>query len=145
MLPFLCCSTRYLIAGSLPTTPSKSESSLFIEVFDAFIVSINGLRPSSKDETLLLLSKNDDDVVVVVLEDAPVNLSKWSSSDDKSRLLAKGTELESETTEAAGILMSSSWALMVLMFDDVADGADGGDGDFFELFSKVLTEVVFGR
>lgn len=29
---------------------------------------------------------------------------------------------------------------MGLMVDDVTDGA-GGDGDFFELFSKVLTKI----
>lgn len=92
---------------------------------------------SSSRDASLLLSKNDEDVVVV-LDDAPVNLSKWSSSDDKSRLFAKGTEFESTGAET----LSSSWALM----GDVLMGGDRavGDDDFFELFSNVLTKI-FGR
>ena len=78
---------------------SYSVSSLFIEVLDVLKCSailsgaIKGLSPSSNDETLLF-SRNDEDD-----DDAPVNLSKWSSSDDKSKLLAKGTELESDATD----------------------------------------------
>lgn len=120
---------------------------MFSEVLDVFICSIilNGISPwvSSSNEASLLLSKKDEDVVVV-LEEAPVNLSKWSSSDDKSRLFARGTELES--ADVVDIFTSSSWAfeMGLMVVDDVTDGADG-DGDFFELFSKVLTKVCVGR
>lgn len=82
----------------------------------------------------LLFSKNEDEVVVVVLDDVPVTLSRWSSSDEKSKLFARGTEWES-SDEA---LVSTSWAFMELMID-VVERADG-DGDFFEIFSKVLTK-----
>lgn len=106
MLPFRCCSIRYLIDVSFPMATSCSASSTFNEVFDVLNCSIilSGVIIdfipwiSSSSDVSLLLSKNDEDVVVV-LEDAPVNLSKWSSSDDKSRLFAKGTEWESTGAE----------------------------------------------
>lgn len=120
---------------------------MFNEVFDVLNCSIilsgaiSGFIPnvSSSSDDSLLLSKNEDDVVVV-LEDAPVSLSKWSSSDDKSRLFAIGTEFES--TDGVVIDTSSSWALMGLMMFDDGCAAGDGDGDFFELFSKVLTKIV---
>lgn len=103
---------RYLIDGSLPIATSCSDSSMFNEVFDvlncSMIVSgaISGFIPSvsSSSDDSLLLSRNEDDVVVV-LEEAPVSLSKWSSSDDKSRLFAKG---KWESTDGVVIETSSS-------------------------------------
>jgi hypothetical protein len=48
-------------------------------------------RVSSSDSPMFLLSNTKDDVVV--LEEAPAVLSKGSSSDERSRLLAMGIEL----------------------------------------------------
>lgn len=100
---------------------SNSESSLLREVFDVLNCStiLRGFISPSNDDTLLLSMNDDDD------EDAPVNLSK--SSDDKSRLLAKGTEFVSDPT------------VDVLMVD--MTGGAFGDCDFFERFSKVLTKI----
>lgn len=78
--------------------PSKSDSTTFSELFEdlscsmMFCEAIKGLNVKGSVSNRLL-SKNDDEVVVVLEE--VVSLSTWSSSDERSRLFAKGTESRS--------------------------------------------------
>lgn len=113
MLPFLCCSTRYLIKSL--TAPSPSNSLLKLP-FDALTASN---FPSSL--------KNDEEVVVV-LEEAPITAS---SSD--STLLA--INWEEEISLSTFVVMEEGGGVI---WDGGAEG--DCDRDFFERFSKVLTK-----
>lgn len=142
-----CSSNLSFMKFSLTETFSLSDSDFsLLASFGNPVAFMNDFNSSSKEsnELLCLLSMNDEDVVVVDEPDGPVNLSMWSSSDERSKLFA-ATEREFEfasipSGESFFSSCGSSWWGLIMLNDFWFEGGADGDGDFFELFSNELTK-----